>query len=596
MFKYSHDRSLLILSKVTLDRRNRSLCKSTRPEFCSGIIVNQSAVNDSGVHRGIDEGKGSTADDHEAKQKLSTKANEVAVVRANKIGLTKEQLERYAKDPYWIRIRLALVVTFWIVWIAMFVAAVAIVVLSPKCPDKPPRLWWQKRLCYQIWTPGFADSDNDGVGDLKGIKSKLLELSRIGIQTIRPSGILQNAGVGFEDITSHVKIDPRVGSLQDFDDLVGATHSRGMHVVLDLPVVTSINHPWFVKYSESAAGYSGFYNIASHFRNTTAPSVRELFTVSEGNKSFIPSKRSEKVALLNLEDSGVQTELANALSFWADHGVDGFFLTGASLFQELVNSTTLFAKLRSAAYEKKESMGLFSTIHDTERQLELRELLVGEQGLHSVSFERLTNISNFDSGTLAYRMGDRALAEAALLVFMMLPGSLGLMYGEELGVTAPNVHLMCWNGQERSWSSQHNRVMEVSVSPECATQSFEAQLKADTSYLKVFTQLAKLRDRAEAFLYGTMRLSLSKQGCLIIWRESITMTPNFVLLANMKVGNCSIALEDEVRLQNASEVSVNVMTNNLISRGQFKIRQPITIGTQKTLELQAYEAVILKYT
>ncbi|CDW53514.1 Protein ATGP-1, isoform a [Trichuris trichiura] len=484
------------------------------------VPLNQSAANDSGVHRGINEGKGASADDHEAKLKLSVKPDEVPVARANKIGLTKEQLERYAKDPYWIRIRLALVVTFWIVWIAMFVAAIAIVVLSPKCPDKPPRLWWQKRLCYQIWTPGFADSNNDGVGDLKGIKSKLVELSRIGIQTIRPSGILQNAGVGFEDITSHVKIDPRVGSLQDFDDLVGATHGRGMYVVLDLPVVTSVNHPWFEKYKEGAVGYSDFYNIASHFRNSTVPS---LLTVSEGSKSYIPSKRAEKVALLNLEDNGVQMELANALSFWADRGVDGFFLTGASLFQELVNSSTLFAKLRSAAYEKKESIGLFSTVHDTERQLELREQLIGE-GLHSVSFERLTNISNSNSGSLAYRMGDRALAEATLLVFMMLPGSLDLMYGEELGVTVPNVHLMCWNGQERDWSSHYQHSMEASVSPECATQNFEAQLKADASYLKVFTQLAKLRDRAEAFLYGTMRFSSPKQGCVIIWRESITMT------------------------------------------------------------------------
>uniref|UniRef100_A0A5S6Q8H8 Aamy domain-containing protein n=1 Tax=Trichuris muris TaxID=70415 RepID=A0A5S6Q8H8_TRIMR len=590
------------------------------------LPLNKSSNRDDADRRASDEGGDPVVDDPDAKQKLPNKTDEVKITfdKTRKIGLTKEQLERYANDPYWIRIRLFFVVAFWLIWIAMFIAAIVIVVLSPKCPEKPPRVWWQKTLCYQIWTPGFADSNDDGVGDLKGIKSRLTELSRIGVQAIRPSAILQNAANGFEDVTSHVKIDSRVGSLQDFDDLVAATHDRDMKVVVDLPLVTSVSHPWFTKYNENAAGYSGFYDFA--FRNNETPP--ELFTtVSENNKSYVPSKTSDKVALLNVEDVGVQKELADAVSFWLDHGVDGFFLTGASLFQELANRSTLFAKLRSVADEKEQSIALFSSIHDTERQFELRQMLLGEQRLDSVSFERLTNvdakcnarcfynmitterkhdgskkelwttwqISNFVSGSLAFRMGDRDLAEAMLLAFMMFPGALDLAYGEELGLSGPSVQLMCWNDQKHGGFSQYNGTLEVSMYRECPAQSFEAQFNADISYLKTFLQMAKLRDRAEAFMYGGLQLILSGHGCLAIRRDSITISPSYGAIVNMNAGNCSIMMEEEMGLPRGTEAGVHIMTTKLNSRGQFKIRQSIRVEQLKAFELQAYEAVVLKY-
>ncbi|VDM26961.1 unnamed protein product [Toxocara canis] len=80
-----------------------------------------------------------------------TKEDEAVDVQATGklIGLTKEQLEKYRNDPFWKPLRLILFVLFWLAWIAMFVGAVLIVVLSPKCAPKKAPEWWRAKVSYQ---------------------------------------------------------------------------------------------------------------------------------------------------------------------------------------------------------------------------------------------------------------------------------------------------------------------------------------------------------------------------------------------------------------------------------------------------------------
>src|SRR5262249_8158615 len=73
------------------------------------------------------------------------------------IGLTKDELQEYVNDPFWKKLRWALFILFWAAWIAMFVAAIIIVIGSPSCPPKPVRHWWQKKLSYQLFTKTFRD-------------------------------------------------------------------------------------------------------------------------------------------------------------------------------------------------------------------------------------------------------------------------------------------------------------------------------------------------------------------------------------------------------------------------------------------------------
>lgn len=100
-------------------------------------------------------------------------AVEIGAVDVSFAGMGKEELMKYANDPFWIRVRWTLFALFWICWVAMLVIAIVIVVLAPKCPAPAPLEYWQKGVVYSVNPKSFQDSglNQDGKGDLRGIIS-----------------------------------------------------------------------------------------------------------------------------------------------------------------------------------------------------------------------------------------------------------------------------------------------------------------------------------------------------------------------------------------------------------------------------------------
>ena len=111
------------------------------------------------------------------------------------------------------------------------------------------KTWWKESVVYQIYPRSFCDSDGDGIGDLKGIRSKLDYLKELGINVIWLSPVYKspNDDNGY-DISDYQDIMTEFGTMKDFDDLLKAAHDRGIRIVMDLVVNhTSDEHPWFIE-------------------------------------------------------------------------------------------------------------------------------------------------------------------------------------------------------------------------------------------------------------------------------------------------------------------------------------------------------------
>jgi hypothetical protein len=85
-------------------------------------------------------------------------------------GMGKEELMKFANDPFWVRLRWFLFIFFWLLWAAMLAGAIAIIVMAPKCAAPAPLKWWEQSPLYQVFVPTFKDGGEtqDGTGDLKG--------------------------------------------------------------------------------------------------------------------------------------------------------------------------------------------------------------------------------------------------------------------------------------------------------------------------------------------------------------------------------------------------------------------------------------------
>ncbi|MGW9182833.1 glycoside hydrolase family 13 protein [Agromyces sp. NPDC055661] len=200
--------------------------------------------------------------------------------------------------------------------------------------------WWRTAAIYQIYPRSFADANGDGMGDLAGITSRLGDLQDLGIDAIwlSPFYTSPQRDAGY-DVADYCDVDPRFGTLADFDAMLAEAHARGIRVIIDLvPNHSSDEHAWFRAALAAPAG--------------SAERARYLFRDGRGPAGDEPPNNWESVFggpawtrvvepdgtpgqwYLHLFDSSqpdfdwtneeVREEFRRILRFWLDRGVDGF--------------------------------------------------------------------------------------------------------------------------------------------------------------------------------------------------------------------------------------------------------------------------------
>ncbi|MFB9757492.1 glycoside hydrolase family 13 protein [Ectobacillus funiculus] len=192
--------------------------------------------------------------------------------------------------------------------------------------------WWKESVVYQIYPRSFMDSNGDGIGDLKGILSKLDYLKELGIDVIWicPMYKSPNDDNGY-DISDYQDIMEEFGTLADFDELLEEVHQRGMRLILDLVINhTSDEHPWFIESRSSKDNSKRDWYIWRDGKNGKEPNNWEsIFSGSawkydEETEQYFMHIFSERQPDLNWENPEVRNALHDMVNWWLEKGIDGF--------------------------------------------------------------------------------------------------------------------------------------------------------------------------------------------------------------------------------------------------------------------------------
>ncbi len=193
--------------------------------------------------------------------------------------------------------------------------------------------WWQRGVIYQIYPRSFADSNGDGIGDLRGIIEKLDYLHWLGVDALWLSPIYPSPMADFGyDVSDYMNIHPMFGTLGDFDRLLSAAHHLGLKVILDLvPNHTSEQHPWFIESRSSRKNPKRDWYIWKDAAPDGGPPNNWLSTFGgsawewdESTEQFYYHAYLKEQPDLNWRNKDVQAAIHRAMRFWLDRGVDGF--------------------------------------------------------------------------------------------------------------------------------------------------------------------------------------------------------------------------------------------------------------------------------
>lgn len=194
--------------------------------------------------------------------------------------------------------------------------------------------WWKTGVAYQIYTQSFMDSNNDGIGDINGIRSRLGYFKSLGVNIlvlgpVNPSPMHDN---GY-DISNYLKIMDIYGTMEDFESLLREAHEHGMYIIMDMVFNhTSDKHEWFIESSKSRDNPKRDWYIWRDGKNGKEPNNWEsvfsgsVWSYFKNTKQYVLHLYSENQIDLNWENSDVRQAVYKTCKLWLDKGVDGFRL------------------------------------------------------------------------------------------------------------------------------------------------------------------------------------------------------------------------------------------------------------------------------
>jgi alpha-glucosidase len=338
--------------------------------------------------------------------------------------------------------------------------------------------WWRDAVVYQIYVRSFADSDGDGIGDLPGIRARLDHVAGLGVDAIwlTPFYPSPDADFGY-DVADYCDVDPRLGTLADFDALLADAHARGLRVLVDLvPNHTSIAHRWWREHPE-------WYVRAPEPNNWLSAFGGPAWSRDPERGDWYLHLFAPEQPDLDWHNPEVQDAFAGVLRFWLDRGVDGFRIDVAhGLFKDpdladedepapdgeplsfdrrratdrpelhplyrgwrrlagdrpLVGEVFLSDQARVAQYVRPDELHLafnFALLFQPWDAAAIRRAIDETlAALRPVGATPTWVLESHDAERLVTRYGDARRARAAALLLLALPGTAFVYQGQELGL------------------------------------------------------------------------------------------------------------------------------------------------------------------
>lgn len=398
-------------------------------------------------------------------------------------------------------------------------------------------------IVYEIFPYSFYDTDENGVGDLKGITEKLDYIQSLGAGYIWLTPITKSPTYHKYDVVNYMEVDPMFGNLEDFDTLVSEAEKRNIGIVFDLVLNhTSSQHPWFIQAKEDVqnnrceeeGNMCDWYNFSSE---------KKTGYTSMGKNQYYESVFWSEMPDLNLDNEEVRQEIEKIVKFWIDHGVAGFRLD-ASLHYYGGNATKnneFLTWLEEMIHSYDEDSFLVSEVWSDTSTIRTHyesgfdsffnfpasgttgsivSSIRGEEGAtlaswmvryHNTILEKNPEaidsvfLSNHDQGRSgAFFANNPEKAKLMASVLLLSPGRVYMYYGEEIGMLGsgddPNKRLaMLWDTQDKTGIPYNPPGANYSSQID---SSVKDQLKDSNSLLNHYKKIASIRNKSTLYETG----------------------------------------------------------------------------------------------
>lgn len=250
--------------------------------------------------------------------------------------------------------------------------------------------WWHNSIVYQVYPSSFCDSNKDGVGDIKGIISKLEYIKNLGVDIIWISPIFKSPmdDNGY-DISDYQDIDSKFGTMEDFESLINKANNLGLKIIMDLVINhSSDEHKWFIEARNKESFYRDFY-IWRKSNNEFPPNdIQSVFGGSawefdEESKEYYLHMFSKKQPDLNWDNPYLREKIYSMMNFWINKGISGFRMDVIDLIGKDVDEKIIGNTSKTHEYLKEMNEKTFGK-HDL--------FTVGETG--GVNIERAKLFTN----------------------------------------------------------------------------------------------------------------------------------------------------------------------------------------------------------